>query len=106
MVFQMHIFRHLFAPSLIGGLFQLWYTGQIQLLCNWLGERLDHSLHPYQVTCLSQIVKKLYSDFELQGVIEDKLNSKTYQTASQRMQTEEATCALTSGSSKDFDGAE
>ncbi|XP_059468283.1 calcium-dependent secretion activator isoform X3 [Neocloeon triangulifer] len=86
--------------------FELWYTAQIQLLCNWLGERLDHSLHPYQCTCLSQIVKKLYSDFELQGVIEDKLNSKTYQTVSQRMQTEEATCALTSGSSRDYDGAE
>lgn len=39
----------------------------------------------------------MYSDFELQGVMEDKLNSKTYQTVSQRMQTEEATCALTMG---------
>lgn len=27
--------------------------------------------------------------------MEDKLNSKAYQTVSQRMQTEEATCALT-----------
>lgn len=67
---------------------------QIQIICNWLSERIDHSLHLYQCTCLAVIVKKLYSDFELQGVMEDKLNSKIYQTVSQRMQTEEATCAL------------
>lgn len=29
--------------------------------------------------------------------MEDKLNSKAYQTISQRMATEEATCALTMG---------
>nr|XP_023014801.1 calcium-dependent secretion activator [Leptinotarsa decemlineata] len=77
--------------------FEQWYTSQINMLCNWLSERLDHSLHPYQCTCLAHIVKKIYSDFELQGVMEDKLNSKAYQTIAQRMQTEEATCALTMG---------
>ena len=46
-------------------------------------------------------LQKLYSDFELQGVTEDKLNSKTYQTILQRMQTEEATCALLEGSRRD-----
>lgn len=108
--------------------FEQWYTSQINMLCNWLSERLGHSLHFYQCTCLAHIVKvsrhstkgspspqhsffdsvsfielfvehsfrqKIYSDFELQGVMEDKLNSKAYQTVSQRMQTEEATCALT-----------
>ncbi|KAI4484228.1 hypothetical protein M0804_007684 [Polistes exclamans] len=75
--------------------FEQWYTAQIQMLCTWLSERLDHSLHLYQCTCLAHIVKKIYSDFELQGVMEEKLNSKTYQTISKRMQTEEATCALT-----------
>ncbi|XP_026473035.1 calcium-dependent secretion activator [Ctenocephalides felis] len=75
--------------------FEQWYTSQINMLCNWLSERLDHSLHYYQCTCLAHIVKKVYSDFELQGVMEDKLNSKAYQTISQRMQTEEATCSLT-----------
>ncbi|KAK6631099.1 hypothetical protein RUM43_014195 [Polyplax serrata] len=74
--------------------FEQWYMCQIQIICNWLSERIDHSLHLYQCTCLAVIVKKLYSDFELQGVMEDKLNSKIYQTVSQRMQTEEATCAL------------
>nr|CAD7587654.1 unnamed protein product [Timema genevievae] len=50
--------------------------------------------------------QKLYSDFELQGVMEDKLNSKTYQTISQRMQTEEATCALTMSSRNDNEDSE
>ncbi|XP_021927184.1 calcium-dependent secretion activator isoform X6 [Zootermopsis nevadensis] len=86
--------------------FEQWYTAQIQLLCNWLSERLDHSLHLYQCTCLAHIVKKLYSDFELQGVMEDKLNSKTYQTISQRMQTEEATCALTMSTRCDNEDSE
>ncbi|CAK9825694.1 Calcium-dependent secretion activator [Anthophora retusa] len=76
--------------------FEQWYMAQIQMLCTWLSERLDHSLHLYQCTCLAHIVKKIYSDFELQGVIEEKLNSTTYQTIFKRMQTEEATCALTS----------
>lgn len=75
--------------------FEQWYTQQINMLCNWLSERLDHSLHYAQCTSLSHIVKKIYSDFELQGVMQDKLNSKAYQTVAQRMATEEATCALT-----------
>ncbi|KAJ8664953.1 hypothetical protein QAD02_006615 [Eretmocerus hayati] len=81
--------------------FEQWYTAQVQMLCNWLTERMDHSLHVFQCTCLAHIVKKIYSDFELQGVMEDKLNSKTYQTVAQRMQTEEATCALTMSSNND-----
>lgn len=42
-----------------------------------------------------RLLQKIYSDFELQGVMEDKLNSKAYQTVAQRMQAEEATCQLT-----------
>jgi hypothetical protein len=38
-------------------LLQQWYTAQIHLLCNWLSERLDHSLHLYQCTCLAHVVK-------------------------------------------------
>ncbi|GMR47205.1 hypothetical protein PMAYCL1PPCAC_17400, partial [Pristionchus mayeri] len=48
----------------------------------------------YQFTCLSFIVKKVYSDFELQGIDEERLNFKTYQTIQRRMQMEETTCAL------------
>ncbi|XP_018322577.1 calcium-dependent secretion activator isoform X5 [Agrilus planipennis] len=87
--------------------FEQWHTAQINVLCNWLSERLDHSLHPYQCTCLAVIVKKIYSDFELQGVMEDKLNSKAYQTIAQRMATEEAAYALTLGQAeRDAEGLE
>lgn len=34
--------------------------------------------------------------------MEDKLNSKAYQTVSQRMLTEEATCALTMGQAEGY----
>ncbi|ALC48070.1 Caps [Drosophila busckii] len=75
--------------------FEQWYCQQINMLSNWLSERMDHALHYAQVTSISHIIKKIYSDFELQGVLEDKLNSKAYQSVAQRMATEEATCALT-----------
>ena len=39
-------------------------------------------------------MQKIYSDFELQGVMEEKLNSREYQTVYQRMQTEEAAFSL------------
>lgn len=93
-----------------------WYNEQVQLLCTWLTERLDRSLHPYQCTCLAHIVKvgissrtltyvvadnqllcfqKIYAEFELQGVEEDKLNTQHWNSIEQRMQTEEAACVLT-----------
>ncbi|XP_065165324.1 calcium-dependent secretion activator isoform X3 [Atheta coriaria] len=81
-----------------------WYTHQITMLCNWLSERLDHTLHPVQCTSIAHIFKKVYSDFELQGIMEDKLNSKAYQTIAARMQTEEATCALTMGQAEGGEG--
>ncbi|XKL65805.1 hypothetical protein PGB90_009225 [Kerria lacca] len=90
-------------------LFELWYAANVQIICNWLSERIEHSLHYYQCMCLAHIVKKLYSDFELQGVTEDKLNTKTYQNIATRMQTEEATCAMTMsarGIDTDADGGE
>ena len=37
--------------------FQLWYTAQVQLICSWLSDRLEHSLHYYQCMCLAHIVK-------------------------------------------------
>lgn len=97
-------------------LFEQWYAAQLGLIGNWLGDR--SALHPHQCACMSIIIKvfylfyqhkenkeivsnvesyffqKMYSDFELQGVIDDKLNSKTYNTVSTRMQAEEATCSL------------
>ena len=39
--------------------------------------------------------QKIYAEFELQGVEEDKLNTQHWQSVEQRMQTEEAACVLT-----------
>jgi hypothetical protein len=38
--------------------------------------------------------QKIYTEYELQGMEEDKLNSNFYQQIEQRMATEEATCVL------------
>lgn len=72
-------------------LLETWYTSQIKMMNDWLAERIDSALHPYQLTCLVSISRKCYSDFELQGVSEAVLNSKTYQSICSRLQVEEAT---------------
>ena len=41
--------------------------------------------------------QKLYSEFEMHGMEPDKLNSQHWQLVEQRMQTEEASCALCQG---------
>ena len=64
------------------------------MICNWLSERLEISLHQYQLTCLSLIVKKIRNNFELQGVSEKILDSKTYSTILNRLNVEEANQAL------------
>ena len=38
--------------------------------------------------------QKLYTEYELQGMEEEKLNTNFYQQVAQRMATEEATCVL------------
>ncbi|XP_064633820.1 calcium-dependent secretion activator 1-like isoform X2 [Lineus longissimus] len=78
-------------------IFEQWYSGQLKSVCDWLTDRLDLSLHPYQLACLMIIVKKLFTDFELQGVPENSLNSKTYETICSRLQVEEATQSVTGG---------
>ncbi|XP_035825527.1 calcium-dependent secretion activator 1 isoform X6 [Aplysia californica] len=85
-------------------LFEQWYTGQMKMICDWLTDRLDLSLHPYQLTCLMTINRKCFSDFELQGVPDNTLNSKTYQTICSRLQVEEATQSVTQseGSGRTF----
>lgn len=37
--------------------FEQWYTEQVNMVCAWLSERLEISLHAYQLACLSLIVK-------------------------------------------------
>ncbi|CAJ0603670.1 unnamed protein product [Cylicocyclus nassatus] len=78
----------------VNTLFERWYANQMKMISEWLTERLQQSLSPYQFTCLNFIVKKVYSDFELQGIDEEKLNDKMYQAISRRMQLEEANVAL------------
>lgn len=39
----------------------------------------------------------MYSDFELQGIEEEKLNNKAYQTVMQRIQMEEAAASVSNG---------
>lgn len=40
-------------------------------------------------------LQKLYPEFEMIGVTEEKLGSQHWQSVEQRMTTEEATCTLT-----------
>uniref|UniRef100_A0A1I7VZS2 MHD1 domain-containing protein n=1 Tax=Loa loa TaxID=7209 RepID=A0A1I7VZS2_LOALO len=83
----------------INALFEHWYEGQMKMLNDWLTERLQQSLSQYQLTCLSFMVKKIYSDSELQGVDDERLNSKRYQSITRRLQIEEANCALNDNAS-------
>ncbi|VBB25403.1 unnamed protein product [Acanthocheilonema viteae] len=83
----------------VNALFEHWYEGQMKMLNDWLTERLQQSLSQYQLMCLSFMVKKIYSDSELQGVDDERLNSKTYQSIMRRLQIEEANCALNDNAS-------
>lgn len=40
---------------------QMWYAAQMKMISEWLSERLDISLHPYQLTCLLNITRASYS---------------------------------------------
>ncbi|KAK8776635.1 hypothetical protein V5799_030021 [Amblyomma americanum] len=82
-------------------LFEQWYAAQMSLLCSWLSERLDHGLHSIQLSALLHIARKLYSDFELQGIEEEKLNSKVYQTVCSRLQLEEAAASVSDANSRE-----
>ncbi|RWS05469.1 calcium-dependent secretion activator-like protein [Dinothrombium tinctorium] len=84
-------------------LLEQWYTSQINMTCSWLSERIDRSLHSVQLSALSFIVRKIYSDFELQGFEEEKLNSKSYQTVINRIQLEEASSSVNGGLRDDDD---
>jgi len=78
----------------VNALFEHWYDGQMELINSWLTERLQQSLSHYQLTCISFIVKKLYSDFELHGIDDERLNGKTHKAITRRLQLEETNSAL------------
>lgn len=91
------LLRHKINDELwIVTLLEDWYAAQMNTICNWLGERIDHSLHDVQLVALTNIMQKIYADMSLQGVPEEKLNIKTYQTIMSRLKMEEA-AALTGG---------
>jgi len=71
-----------------------WYHGQMGMLATWLTNRMDKALHPYQCTCLSHIVKKMYNEYELHGMTDEKIRTAHFTQVEQRMATEEATCQL------------
>lgn len=52
--------RCVFVFDILRPRIQAWYAAQIQMLGTWLADRMNHSLHPYQCTCLAHIVKVLY----------------------------------------------
>uniref|UniRef100_A0A914C5E7 Calcium-dependent secretion activator n=1 Tax=Acrobeloides nanus TaxID=290746 RepID=A0A914C5E7_9BILA len=83
----------------VNDLFEQWYDGQMKMINEWLTERLQQSLSQYQLTCLSFIVKKVHSDFELHGIDEERLDSKIYQSIMRRIQLEETNSALNESSS-------
>ena len=68
----------------------------MNVICSWLGDRIYRSLHDVQLVALSTIMPKVYADMSLQGVCEEKLNLKSYQTIMSRLKMEEA--SATSGS--------
>ncbi|XP_044136213.1 calcium-dependent secretion activator 2 isoform X4 [Bufo gargarizans] len=75
-------------------LFDLWYSSSVKVICVWLADRLDLQLHVYQLKTIIKIVKKIYRDFRLQGVLDGTLNNKTYETIHNRLTMEEATMAV------------
>uniref|UniRef100_A0A915JI88 MUN domain-containing protein n=1 Tax=Romanomermis culicivorax TaxID=13658 RepID=A0A915JI88_ROMCU len=83
----------------VNTLFEHWYDSQMNLINSWLLERVERNLSNYQLTCLSFVVKKLFSDFQLHGIEEEKIASKTYDKICRRIQLEETTTSLSDGSS-------
>ncbi|XP_077867039.1 calcium-dependent secretion activator 1-like [Saccoglossus kowalevskii] len=79
----------------VSSLYDEWYTQNMNLLCDWLSDRLDLQLHIHQLNTILKLFRKMYSDFELHGITEQILNSKTYQTIKNRLQVEEATASVT-----------
>lgn len=53
---KIELILHSFHPYIVPS-FQDWYDGQIRMVNEWLTERLQQSLSPYQLTCLSFMVK-------------------------------------------------
>ncbi|KAL5962363.1 Calcium-dependent secretion activator [Taenia solium] len=77
-------------------IFENWYTNQLRLIHEWLIQRRNNVLHPYQIKCLATIVRKVFSEFELQGVATHVLENTMYKSVCHRLQVEEATLSVSS----------
>ncbi|KAM4553060.1 calcium-dependent secretion activator 2 isoform 3-T4 [Fundulus diaphanus] len=88
---------HINDEVCIEKVFDQWYTSSMRAVCVWLTDRLDLQLHIYQLKVLIKIVKKIYRDFRLQGVLDGTLNNSSYETVCNRLKVEEATAAVKAG---------
>ena len=50
-------------------IFEEWYSNQLFQIHEWLKIRAGNSLHLHQLKSLIRIFKKMYKDFELQGIL-------------------------------------
>ncbi|XP_078728601.1 calcium-dependent secretion activator 1-like isoform X4 [Lampetra fluviatilis] len=75
-------------------LFDQWYTSCMTTVSSWLTDRLDIQLHVMQLKTLIRVVKKMYRDFRLQGVLDSTLHGKAYETVRKRLTVEEATASV------------
>uniref|UniRef100_A0A1I7RHL5 Calcium-dependent secretion activator n=1 Tax=Bursaphelenchus xylophilus TaxID=6326 RepID=A0A1I7RHL5_BURXY len=93
----------------VTNIFGKWYDGQLKMINEWLAERIQQSLHPYQLQCLNFMVKKIHTDFELHGIEPERLETGVLKAINQRLQLEETNCALNdrsiSGSSSHHGGS-
>nr|CAB3227414.1 calcium-dependent secretion activator 1-like [Phallusia mammillata] len=75
--------------------FSSWYNASTKLIADWLTERSELQLHLHQLKTLIKIFKKLYQDFELQGVTD--IRTKDFESVHKRLTVEEATASVTIG---------
>ncbi|CAH1264494.1 CADPS [Branchiostoma lanceolatum] len=74
--------------------FEQWYVAAMNIIADWLKERQDIQLHIYQLITLMRMSKKMFRDFELQGVMPNTINCDSYQTVKKRLLMEESFHAM------------
>lgn len=79
----------------VENLFTRWYNSNMKMLRDWLYARSDLQLNVYQLKIIIKVFKKLYKDFELQGVLD--IRNSDYTDVHRRLTVEEATASVTTG---------
>ncbi|VDN16691.1 unnamed protein product [Dibothriocephalus latus] len=77
-------------------IFERWYVGQLRQVDDWLAQRQESVLTAHQIKYLSAIVRKVFQDFELQGVATHVLDNVAYKNVCHRLQVEETTLSVSS----------